>query len=63
MKIFLQRGNNAAFNDNKGNQQSARLLFFSSAALISVTLTLFGSGENTEIYLKQLKKRGILDLI
>lgn len=27
MKIFLQRGNNAAFNDNKGNQQSARLLF------------------------------------
>lgn len=62
MKILPQQGNNAAFNDNKRNQQSTQLFF--ECALISVALTLFRSHETIEmLYLTQLKKNSILALI
>lgn len=52
MKIFLQQGNNAAFNDNKGINKA--LSSRSESRLISVDNV--GITQNMEIYLKQLKK-------
>lgn len=59
MKIFLQQGNNTAFNNKKESTKHTALRMCSNQCRSDIV----GITQNIKIYLTQLKKRGILALI